>query len=64
MKFDQLIRYNMRNIFLEKSYKKCGEEAIPLSFPKKIKIVEGYQNMLKLRCSPLAFSSYKAFFKK
>ena len=54
----------MRNIFLEKSYKKCGEEAIPLSFPKKIKIVEGYQNMLKLRCSPLAFSSYKAFLKK
>ena len=28
MKFDQLIEYNMRNIFLEKSYRKCGGEAI------------------------------------
>ena len=26
MKFDQLIEYNMRNILLEKSYKKCGGE--------------------------------------
>ena len=24
MKFGQLIEYNMRNIFLEKSYTKCG----------------------------------------
>ena len=27
MRFGQLIEYNMRNIFLEKSYTKCGEEA-------------------------------------
>ena len=26
MKFDQLIEYNMRNIFLEKSYAKYGGE--------------------------------------
>ena len=26
MKFDQLIEYNMRNILLEKLYKKCGGE--------------------------------------
>ena len=26
MKFGQLIEYNMRNIFLEKSYTKCGGE--------------------------------------
>ena len=25
--------------------------------------VEGYQNILKLRCRPLAFTSYKAFLK-
>ena len=25
MKFGKLIEYNMRNIFLEKSYTKCGE---------------------------------------
>ena len=26
--------------------------------------VEGYQNILKLRCGPLAFTSYKAFLHK
>ena len=26
IKFAQLIEYNMRNIFLEKSYTKCGRE--------------------------------------
>ena len=31
MKFGQLIEYNMRNIFLEKSYEKCGGEASPRS---------------------------------
>ena len=34
MKFDQLIEYNMRNISLEKSYIKCGEETIPRPFLK------------------------------
>ena len=29
MKFGQLIEYNMRKIFLEKSYTKCGRETIP-----------------------------------
>ena len=28
MKFGHLIEYNMRNIFLEKLYRKCGGEAI------------------------------------
>ena len=37
MKFDQLIEYNMRNIFLEKSYTKCGRESIPRPFSKKPK---------------------------
>ena len=35
MKFGQLIDYNMRNIFLEKSHIKCGGEASPTSFFKK-----------------------------
>ena len=38
MKFDQLIEYNVRNIFLEKSYIKCGGDVIPTLFSKKIKI--------------------------
>ena len=38
MKFDQLIEYNMRKIFLEKSYTKCGRETIPAPFSKKSKL--------------------------
>ena len=77
MKFGQLIKCNMRNIFLEKSYKKCGEETSPRSFSEKLKLsisldqrskrfiqfvsivwqVEGYKNILKLSCRPLAFTS-------
>ena len=34
MKFGQLIEYNTRNMFLEKSYKKCGGVLIPRLFPK------------------------------
>ena len=28
IRFDQLIEYNIKNIFLEKSYTKCGEQII------------------------------------
>ena len=35
MKFGQLIEYNMRNTFIEKSYIKCGGETIPRSIFKK-----------------------------
>ena len=28
MKFGQLIKHNMRNIFPQKSYKKCGRDTI------------------------------------
>ena len=38
MKFGQLIEYNMRNIFLEKSYTKYGREFIPRPFSKKSKL--------------------------
>ena len=34
MKFGQLIKHNMRNIFLKKSYTKSGVENIPDSFLK------------------------------
>ena len=33
-KFGQSIEYNMRNIFLEKSYTKWGGKAIPRPFSK------------------------------
>ena len=38
MKFGLLIEYNMRNIFLNNSYTKCGAETTPRPFSKKIKI--------------------------
>ena len=35
MKFGQFAEYNVRNIFLEKSYTKCGGETSPRPFFKK-----------------------------
>ena len=81
MKFGQLTVYNMRNILLEKSNKKCGGKTSPRPFPKKSKLSifldqqskalynllllyvqgEGYQNILKLRWRPFAFTAYTAF---
>ena len=82
MKSGQLIEYNMRNIFLEKSYRKCGGKnshrhfeklKLRISLDQQSKVVDslfllyvqfkGHQNILELRCRPLAFTSYKAFSK-
>ena len=38
MEFGQLIEYNMRKTFVEKSYTRCGGETIPRSFPKNQKL--------------------------
>ena len=38
MKTGQLLEYNLRIIFLEKSYTKCGGEAIRRTFAKKSKL--------------------------
>ena len=35
IKFGQLIEYNIRNIFVEKLYTKCGGETIPRPFSKE-----------------------------
>ena len=52
MKVGQLIEYYIRNIFLEKSYIKCGVDTIPRPFSKKVIHIEAKQ---------LAFTSYKDF---
>ena len=39
MKVGHLIEYNMRNIFLEKSYAKYGEETSPRPYYKKSKLI-------------------------
>ena len=38
MKFGQLIECNLRNIFLEKSYTKCGRKTSPRPFSEKLKL--------------------------
>ena len=38
VKFGQLIEYNMRKTFFEKSYPKCGGETSPKPFPQKSKL--------------------------
>ena len=48
MKFVQLIEYNMRNIFFEKSCTKCGEETISRPFSKN-------QNWIYLWINSLTF---------
>ena len=76
-KFGQLIEYNMRNIFLERSYTKCGGEIFPRPFSENqnwgykkfiqfifiVCQVEGYRIILEINYRPLAFTSYKAYLK-
>ena len=38
MNLGQLIKFNMRSIFLEKSYSKYGGETSPRSLSKKLKL--------------------------
>ena len=53
MKFGQLIEHNMRNIFLEKSYIKCGGETIPRAFSKKSKLSISMDQLSKVLYSLL-----------
>ena len=65
---------NIRNIFLYKSFTKCGGETIARPFSKNSKLsisldisacqVKDYLNILKLSCRPFAYNSYKSFKKK
>ena len=38
IKFSQLREYNMKSIFLEKPYTKCGGETSPRPFSRKLKL--------------------------
>ena len=48
MKFGQLTEYNMRNIFLEKSYTKSGRETIPRPFSRKSKLTKSLDQYSKV----------------
>ena len=51
IKYGQLIGYNMRIIFLEKSYKKCGGETVPRLFPEKTILRISLDQQSKVLCS-------------
>ena len=51
MKFGQLIECNIRNIFLEKSYTKCGGENSPGPFFEKVKLTIYLDQSSKDLCS-------------
>ena len=55
MKFGQLIEYNMRNIFVEKSYTKCAGETIPRLLSKKSKLGTPLDQLCKVLNSLLLF---------
>ena len=52
IKFGQLIEYNMRNIFLEKSYTECGKETSPRPFSEGLRL-SIYLDGLLLLCAKL-----------
>ena len=47
-KFGQLIECNMKNIFLEKSYTKCGGETSPRPFSEKSKLSVSLDQLSKV----------------
>ena len=48
IKFGQLIDYNMRNIFLQKAYIKCGAETSPIPFSEKWKLSASLDQLAKV----------------
>ena len=48
MKFGQLVDYNMRNIFLEKSYTKCDGETRARPFSEKLKLSKSLDQLYKV----------------
>ena len=48
MKFGQLIDYNIRNIFLQKSYTKYGPETSPCPFSEKWKLSISLDQLAKV----------------
>ena len=75
VKFGHLIAKSMRNSFLEKSCRPFSKKLkLGISLDQQSEVlssllllllfyfqVEDYHNILKLRCCPLAFTSYKDF---
>ena len=61
MNFGQLKEYNMRNIFVEKSYAKCVIETIPRPLSKKSKLnISLHQQSNILNSSFLLYANLNA----
>ena len=54
MKFSQLKQCNIRNIFHEKSCKRCGRETITRPFSKNLKLSTFLDQYFKVSCSLLS----------
>ena len=50
MKFGHLKGFNMRNVFIKKSYKKCGGEIRPRPLPEKLKFSISLDQHYKVLC--------------
>ena len=61
MKFGHLIEYNMRNIFLEKSYTKCGGEASQHYYKKSKLIIFLHQQLEMLQSLFLSYVQVKVY---
>ena len=60
-RFGQLIEYNTRNIFIEKSYTKCAGENIPRPLSKKSKLSISLDQYCKvLNSFSLLYANFKA----
>ena len=57
MKFGQLIEYNMSNIFLGKSYTKCGAETNPRPFSGRLKLSISLDQQYKVLYSLFSLNS-------
>ena len=53
LKSSQLVKYNMKNILLGKSFTKCGGETITRPFSKKSKLRISLNKQAKVICSLL-----------
>ena len=42
MEFGQLVEYNIRNIYLNRSYTKCGGNTIPKVFSKNSNLIKPF----------------------
>ena len=67
MKFGQSLKYNIRNIFLEKWYTKCGEETSPKPFSNKstlnISLVQQFKDLCSLFLLNVQVEGYRNIYK-